>query len=305
MSAGAATETECLPTPVDSPRAIEGHVFQISELVPGPFSMTAFGTSTGIGYGNTHSGAYELLGREFGNRDYGLIGLSQSFDVQFRVIPDLGLRFSAGGGGYSSTDALGVLVAGSVGIYDLHAGLVLGHTWGAIRPAIVGDIGIRPSYSLLVGSAVIDTIQNQEVSTNVLQSTSSLYLNPGVSVAMALHRSFGLIGEARFIWTKLETGTDIQQTRTGAQLGASADLDFDPLIGWPIGIQGVWHLETRFNTDGIRRQMDLGGAIYYTRRVRLQLGLEITRRTGELRREPVPNLDLSLGIAQLTLRYHW
>jgi hypothetical protein len=165
---------------------------------------------------------------------------------------------------------------------------------------------LRPQYSILVGNAIISAVQSGTLGDNsALQTVESAYVAPGLSVAAALHPSFGLMGEARYVWTRLEAGSDVANVRQGIQLSGLADFDMDPLWRLPVAVAALVHLETRLDHDGINRVLDVGGGIYYTRRVNLQLGLELVRRSGELRREPLPSLNLSMGIATIALRYHW
>jgi hypothetical protein len=134
--------------------------------------------------------------------------------------------------------------------------------------------------------------------------TSRYYFAPGASLAVALHPSFGLVGEARFLWSRLATGEDDRAVRRGVMVGGSADFDLDPLIGFPLGIQGVMELDTAVSNSGIRRALQIGGGPYYTRRVRLQLGMEVVSRTGDLR-QTQPTLDISSAVATIRLRYYW
>jgi hypothetical protein len=304
--AAAASATEDTSSRLESPRALEGHVFQPSLLAPGPFVVTSFGTATIAGHGEVRSAAFDAGGREVGTRTYPVAAFGQGFDLALAMTRDLGLLISARGAVYTGLTGLGALVVGTTAQYDVHAGLIAGHTFGAVRGAIVFDTGVRPDFSILVVNAVIDAIQNARFgAVSVLQTTSRFYFAPGASLAAALHPSFGLVGEARFLWSRLTSGEDDRTVRRGLLLGGSADLDLDPLVGFPLGIQAVSRWETRVSNSGIRRSLEIGGGLYYTRRVRLQLGMEVVSRTGQLRTETQPTLDLSAAIATIRMRYYW
>jgi hypothetical protein len=304
-AAAAATATEDTSSRLESPRALAGHVFQLSGLAPGPFVTTSFGTATIAGFGDVRSVAFDINGREIGVRTYPVAAFGQGFDFAAAITSDLGLRMSAQGAAFSGTTAIGAVVVGTSAQYDVHAGLVAGHTFGAVRGAIVFDIGARPDYSILVANAVLGAIQTQRFDNlQALQTTSRYYFSPGGSLAVALHPSFGLVGEGRFLWSRLATGEDDRAVRRGVIVGGSADFDLDPLIGFPLGIQAVSQLETAVSNSGIRRAFQIGGGLYYTRRVRLQLGLEVVSRTGQLR-ETTPTFDLSSALATIRLRYYW
>ncbi len=306
FAAAGATTTEDTSSRLESPRAIERHVFQPSVLVPGPFVVTSFGTATLAGYGEVRSAAFDLAGRQVGTRTYQVAAFGQGFDFALAMTRDLGLLISARGAAYTGISGLGALVVGTTGQYDVHAGLIAGHTFGAVRGAIVFDTGVWPEFSLLVANAVIDAIQTGRFgAVPALQSTSRYFFAPGASLAAALHPSFGLVGEARFFWSRLASGEDDLSVRRGLILGGSADLDLDPLVGFPLGIQAVSRWETRVSNSGIRRALQIGGGLYYTRRVRLQLGIEVVSRTGQLRPETQPTLDVSAAIATIRMRYYW
>jgi hypothetical protein len=305
VAAVAATQTEGTSSAVESQRALAGHVFQISDELTGPFVVTAFGTSTSIGVGNVDAGSLQILGLELGNRSYPLVAFGQGFDFSLGLTPDIGVRVFAGGVAYTGTSARGALVVGTVASYDLHATVTLAHTFDKqVRGALLLEGGERPNFSLLVVNAVSSAIQSGDLSgASALQSSSTVYFAPGASGAVAFNPAFGLIGEARYLWTKTTDGTTA--VRQGIILAATADLDLDPLTHFPLGIEAVTRLETRFNDNGVRKSFDLGGGVFYTRRVRLQLGLEVVYRSGELRRDAIPSLDLSSAIATILLRYYW
>ena len=306
FAASAATTTGDALSRLESPRALEGHVFQLSTRVPGPFVVTSFGTATIAGYGDVRSAAFDVNGREIGSRTYPVAAFGQGFDFALAVTPDLGLLISAQGSAYSGITKLAALVVGTTAQYDVHAGLIAGHTFGAVRGAIVFDAGVQPDVTILVADSVIDAIQNQRFgNVPALQTTSRYFFAPGASLAAALHPSFGLLGEARFFWSRLAAGEDERSVRRGLILGGSADFDLDPLIEFPLGIQAVSRLETRVSDSGIRRAFEIGGGLYYTRRVRLQLGIEVVSRTGQLRPESQLTLDLSSVLATIRMRYYW
>jgi hypothetical protein len=301
-----ASADETSRTAYGSDRSLEGHVFQVSNLVPGPFALTEFGSQTSLGSGNAHASEFTLLNKEFGNATYPLIAFGQNFDFGIRLNQDMGLRFSFGGNAYTGSSGIGVIVAGTVATFSLGGAFLWGHTWGSVRVAGVLEGGLRPGFSILVANAIIDAVNNGQLRDNsALSSTEALYAAPGVSVAWAASPVFGVIGEARYLWTRQEVGVDTQSVRQGYILSTSLDFSLQPLIHWPIGLQGVTRLETRFNDSGVNRQLQYGGAIYYTDRVPLQLGLEVVGVNGELRRETNPSLTITGAIANIVLRYFW
>lgn len=305
LAASAATTTEDTSSSLESPRQLGGHVFQLSGLAPGPFVVTSFGTATIAGYGDVRSVALDINGREIGTRTYPVAAFGQGFDFAAAITDFLGVRISALGSAFSGVTGIGALVVGTSAQWDVHAGLIAGKSFGPARGAIVFDAGVRPDYSILVANAVLGAIQTQRFGeVAALQTTSRYYLSPGASLAVALHPSFGLVGEGRFLWSRQASGGDDRSVRRGAIVGGSADFDLDPLTGFPLGIQAVAQLEAGVSESEVRRAFQIGGGLYYTRRVRLQLGMEVVSRTGELR-ETQPTFHLSSALATIRLRYYW
>jgi hypothetical protein len=295
--------TDDFAAAITSNRQLNGHVFQLADLVPGPFNFTEFGTVTSAGYGHAKTGEYTFLNRELGGKEYPLIALGQGFDFSMRFTPDFGLRLSFGGTAYTGADALGALVAGTVGSFDLNGEFVIGHTWGSVRGALLLKGGLTPEYSVLLVNAVVNAVQNRSTEVDALVTTDSYYLQPGIAVAWGINRVFGLIGQAQYVWS--QTTGDIQVTRQGYVLGGSIDADLNPAAHVPISIQAFTHFTTRWQSDGTNRIIDLGGTLFYTGRVPLQLGIEVYSHYGELRRDAIPNLTLTSAIARIVLRYYW
>ena len=56
---------------------------------------------------------------------------------------------------------------------------------------------------------------------------------------------------------------------------------------------------------GISRLQDIGGGVFYSGRVNLQLGLELTRRSQTARKDASGELPITATLAALVMRYYW
>jgi hypothetical protein len=304
--APAAVRTEPSQSTSESPRALNDHVFQPPQVVPGPFVTTAFGSITYFAYGDSRGPRFDINGNQVGTRFYQLGGFGQGFDYSLRLTPDLGVRAAVQGIVYAGINKRSALVAGAAATYDVRLGLTYGRNLGTWRGAFVLDTGVRPEINLLVANAVIEAIRAQRFGDfSPLDTISRFFLTPGISLAWAPHPALGFVGEGRFLWVHRTSGADVSDDRFGIVVSGSGELDFDPLIGVPLGVQGFYRLEAPVGGTGITRTQDIGAALTYTGRVRLQLGLEVARRTTELHPEAFPSLDLNAIVAAIRLRYYW
>jgi hypothetical protein len=301
--------TERVPSPRESPRALNGHVFQPSRLLTGPFTTTSFGMATLFGAGEVEAPRFDLQGNQIGTRKYAVAAYGQALDLDLRVTPDISVRFDVNGLLFSGLDARGILVAGATAQYGLRAGLTAGRDLGATtRLSLVADFGLEPEFSVLVANAVrraIDTGEFDDV--GLFSKVRRLRGAPGVSFAWAPSAVLGLVAEARYVWTRrISSGDEVDSdTAQGVSLGGLASLDLDPLVRFPIAIQGSYRADLPVGGDGINEVHQVGLGVFYSRRVRLALGLEVLWRHGDIRAGVEPTLSSDSAIAAISLRYYW
>lgn len=302
-AASAEVTTEGTFSPRESPRALNGHVFQPSRLVLGPFSTTSFGTSTLFGVGKADAPTYNLLGNVTGTRKYSLAAYGQSLELDLGLTPDIAVRAQASGLIFSGTSGVSLLVAGATAQTGFLLGLVAGRDLGTrTRLAFVIDATLAPDLSVTVASAVLRAIQDRSFSdAGLFTKVNRLRVGPGASFAWAPSAAIGFVAEARYVFTRRVSKDDSQTTNHGALLGATAELDLDPLVHWPIGFQGVYS----WQFGDIAHVSQAGGSIFYTRRVRLALGLEVVWRRGRIRPGVEPPLESNSSIGALLFRYYW
>jgi hypothetical protein len=182
--------------------------------------------------------------------------------------------------------------------------VVAGGLVGPVRLAFSGDLAYAPEVNLLVLPAAIRILTERSlVDASPLLTGHRLLTTPGAAAAFAPTRYLGVVGEAHYIWSKREAGLGLGRVRQDGSAGATVDLDWDPLIGLPVGLLGLYRMTHSF--DGLGNQQDVGGSIFYTRRAALTLGIELLRRTLPLRPELSTHLETRATIGTFRLRYLW
>jgi hypothetical protein len=294
----------------ESPRALNGLVYQPSRLLTGPFTETSFGMATLFGGGTATAPRYDLAGNQIGSRDYSMAAYGQNLDLHLRLTPDIALRFAVEGLIFSGINGRGLLVAGATAQAGANVGITAGKNLSrTTRLSFIGDFGIQPQYSVLIGNAVIATLQSRVFdSTGLLSTVNRLRAAPGLSLAWAPSPLLGFIAEARYVWTRRVTNDGDTESRTvsSASLGGLAVLDFDPLISFPIALQASYRGDIPVGSSGGASQVHQAGlGVFYSRRVSLALGLEVLWRHGDLRPGVSPTLKSNAATGALSLRYYW
>jgi len=304
----ASEATSAAPT-VQTPRTLNGTVFQPYALMTGPFTTTSFGVDTLFGTGTVDAPRYDLQGNVIGSRKYDTIAYGENIDASFRLLSNLSLRLSVNGLVFSGTGSRGLLVVGGT----VQVGVLAGLTWGwtftpAMRIAFVLDSGTTPQLSILIGNAVLRALQNRIFDgTGILSEVNNLRSSAGVSYAWAPLAGLGLMAEARYIWNRRLSG-ESEGTRTtlGASLGAGAVLDLDPLIRFPFAFTGSYRADLpSFGGSRINEVQQAGLGVFYSRRTDLALGLEVLWRHGKIRPGVEPQLQSDSAIGNLWFRYYW
>jgi hypothetical protein len=310
--------TETTSSPLESPRALNSHVFQPTRLLASPFTDTAVGMATFAGAGEIEAPFYGLTGLltgvPTGTKKYTIASYGTSLNADFRLFPDIGLRFEATALVFTATTARGLLVAGGT----VQSGFTIGLTAGKnlnrdMRLSFVADFGIEPQYSVLIANAVRNALPPAQGGSGTFDDTGLLtevnryYGSPGLSFAWAPNPAFGLIAEARYVWLRrISNQTDSEARDTmGMSAGGILSFDLEPLIRWPIGFQAGYRADIPFGSNGIFGVTQVSFGVYYTRRVRLALGLEGIWRHGDVRPGVEPTLTADTGTAAIQLRYYW
>jgi hypothetical protein len=308
LGSASADDQVVVPTARESARALNHHVFQPSQLLAEPFTITTFGTATIFALGDATAPQYDILGNQTGTKSYSIAGYGQQLAFDLRLFHDVSLRLQTNGIIYSGTNARGILVVGGTAQLGASAGLTVGFNIGpTARLAFVADAGFVPQLSVLVGNAVIRAIQDRTFDEGGLFSNANrLRVAPGFSFGWAPDPVIGFVAEGRYLWTRIVSGEDTQGlVAQGLSLGALASLDLDPLIHWPLAFQASYRGDLPVGSRGINELHQAGLGVYYSGRADLALGLEVDWRHGAIRPGVVPTLTSDTAIGSFIFRYYW
>jgi hypothetical protein len=307
-ASAAEVSTETTSSPRESPRALNGHVYQPFQLLTGPFTETSFGMTTIFGGGTASAPRYDLQGNVTGTRDYDIAAYGQALDLHLRLTPDIAARLAVSGLLFSGINGRGILVVGATAQFGVLAGLTAGRDLTpTMRLSGVVDFGLTPQLSVLVGNAVLRTIQDQNFDeSGLFSNVERVQVNPGASFAWSPSPVLGFIAEARYVMTRRVSKSDgTKLTGHGVSLGGAASLDLDPLMRWPFTFQASYRGDLPVGNDGIGKVHQAGLGAFYSRRVRLALGLEAIWRHGVIRPGVEPTLTSDSVLANIWFRYYW
>jgi len=172
-----------------------------------------------------------------------------------------------------------------------------------VRLGVTGDFIY--SHSLLIQP--LSAIQDSLVAGDVRASSASERLNsysalPGITVAFAPSRTFGLLAAVQYSWTRVTDGETHNRQYIG--LGASAQVDLLPASGVPLGFLASYRATLPFESD-VRATNTVEGGAFYTGRKDLDLGLDVQLKWFDLRPDHLFRLDSTEAIAVIEMRYHW
>jgi hypothetical protein len=291
-------------SPAGRSRSLGGHVFIPSRLVQGPFTATSFGMSTIVGGASATAPRYDLDGNVVGTRDLTLAAVGIGLDLDVAVVRDLSLRLRLNGVAYTGTSGDSLLSGGATASYGAGLGATWGRTFGDKRVALVFDTAVAPELSVVVANAVINALRTDRFEEGQLFTDVTRIDNrAGVSFGWGLGPAFGLAAEARYHWSRRVSGDVGEVVRRAVLLGVSLGLDLDPPWRVPIGVTATYLAS--LPTSGGSTVHETGAGVFYTRRPRLALGVEVTWSSAELRPGIEPPLDADSVVATIRMRYYW
>jgi hypothetical protein len=281
-------------------RALNGHYFLPSQVVPDPFTSTHFGSSLAFGYGR--------IDATIQNND----GTTQ--DVQLKVLATqqgLDLQVGMGSAGPASF-ALRVRAAASaiVGINAdsaLYYPLSLGYEYGVgfvAKPwgnryfqfALALDFQRGTTYRVSPLTALQNSLnQGGLTSSGLLSKSNTTDLAPGLSLAVSPYKVIGLMSSLRYVWEHVDGGA----TDHLLDWGLALSLDLNTVLSVPIGLQGVYELVKTYGASTTLQHYG-GGGLWYTGRKDLALGVEVVATKSNS-----GGVDQLLIQGQFRLRYYW
>jgi hypothetical protein len=289
---------------------LNGHVYQPTFLLTGPFTETSIGMATFAGTGQATGPRFNIGGFTAGTRSYDVGVYGQTLDLHLGITPDIAIRFEVQGLIFSGLTARDLLVAGATAQYGLSAGATFGKNLGGnTRLALVLDFGLDPQFSLLIGNAILNATQTRTFTGEGLRSNVERVRGaPGVSFAWSPIPAVGLLAEARYLWVRRITTDDSTSSKRqgqGISVGGGVSVDFEQLWHFPLAVQGIYRGDFPFSSGSIAEVNQTGLGFYYSRRVQLALGLELLWRHGDIRPGVEPSLKADAEIATFWLRYYW
>jgi hypothetical protein len=299
-------------------RELGGHLFTPVLGLVGPFATTSFGTFILFGAGSTEATVSLPLPGDpppppatiHGSIDYGAIGGVLGFEYQF--VPGFSARTALTETLYTGLSGAAAAAVGT----NMRLGGGLGFTGGfpigrSVRVAGVLDMRYVPRIGLVLGPAFRNLYET--CSTGVLdcrfnfgdliQDRNAFELEPGVAAAWAPMRALGVTGNLSYSFASVG-GSQESGAVGGIAVGAAVDYDFMAISPVPIALQASFTtLIPVTGHDVTWGYSDFGGAIFYTGRKELSVGLQVVDR----RFRVAPDVDVSWFniIALVGLRYYW
>jgi len=312
---GAPALASAEPEEPKNPRELDSHVFIPSQLIPHPFTSTYVNEWSGYGYAHATGPKFNVMGAPVGTSSYDLGAMEQTFDLQVLLLPVWSIRAGFGARIYTGATGDALFGVGSSVQATANVGTTVSFPVGRIaRVGGVLDYQVGPEYSLNVAAALVDTVRSRQADlSNLVTTTTTNTIVPGVVGAIALHRSLGLAAAIRYSHA-IPSTEGITRANDDLLFGASVDFDLKALTVVPVGFIASYQLTVPVGGPQNFTQNALNLGIFYTGRVNMVVGPDLFINWFTLTLVPdsyLPNLPLtreadatSYG-ALLVLRYYW
>ena len=300
-------------------REIAGHVFSPALGIVSPFATTNFGTFLLVGGGTTEgSVSLQLPGNPppapttfSGSVSYGAIGGVLGFEYAF--LPGVSARLGLTETLYTGLSGAAAAAIGTnarLGVGGgVTAGIPIGHH---VRLAGVIDMGYAPRAGLVLGPAIESAFESCSTGvrdcrfefSQLFQQRNIFQFEPGVAAAWAPMAAFGIVGNISYSFASVAATSHESGGQGGMAFGLATDFDFKAISSVPVALQASWSALVPFSGNDVTYgYTDLGGAIFYSGRKNLSLGVQVVDR----RFRVSPDVDVSWFniIALIGLRYYW
>lgn len=285
----------------------------------GPFATTSFGSFMQLGKGSTEGTlTLQLPGNPLpppqtfhGDVSYAAMGGVLSFEYAF--VPGVAARVGVSQTIYSGLNGTSAAVVGSNvrigGAVGLTAGIPIGQS---ARIAAVIDAAYAPRLGLILGPAIESTFAacSQGVAScrfdfdQLFDQKNALTVQPGIAAAWAPTRALGITANLSYVYNSVSTKNQDTLSQGGISPGVAVDFDFMGVSKVPLGLQVSWSSLFSFSDNDLNNgYTDLGGAIFYTGRRELALGIQVLDR----RFRVSPDVDVSWNniVGSIGVRYYW
>ena len=287
-------------------RALDQHLFMPSLAVVDPFVPTEFSLTTGAGYAWANGSGFDVRGNAVGNGSYVAASLSEAVSFQAGLFSWLALRVRGGGGLYGGFNARSALVLGATMPLTVEPGLTASWQLGRFL-RLGGTFDYVYQYAKLIDplSLVRTSLASGQVDTSqVSQRVIDNIVLPGVTAAFAPLRAIGLLASVQYRWDGRDNGTTTQNVNY-LIVGASTQLDVRPIVAsLPLGVLAAYRAEIPLGSTQ-RLIETVEGALFYTGRKDLALGLDVEGQWFVLRSGSPITFSTSAIVGSLIFNYYW
>jgi hypothetical protein len=294
--------------PTTSGRTVNGHVFMPSPLIPPPVPTTSFAVGMLLGTGGATGPKYDINGNPTGETiDYTYAALGQTLSYEFTFLKNFTGRLGLLTTLYAGLDGPSVLVVGAT----VRVGGSAGITWSlplgdVFRLGASIDLDYSPQLNLLVGAAVLAALQGNFDPSLAFQQDNVFTWKPAVTFSWAPMSALGFTGQLGYSTSSLNLNSGTV-SREAVTLGVLGEVDFGKFTPVAIGLGLVYRQNIGVNSSQSQQAniRDIGGAILYTGKPEVSLGLQMLSRKLTIRPQLPDPLETTFPIAEIFVRYFW
>ncbi len=289
-----------------SPREVNGHAFMPSLVIPPPVAVGSFAVGMLVGTGGATGPKYDAGGNPIPGEtnDYTYAALGQLLAYEFAFLKNFTGRLSLLTSLYTGVDGPSALVVGTTVRIGGGAGLTWSFPLGnQFRLGASVDVNYSPQLNLLVGAAVLAALQGTYDPSLAFQQNNVFTWIPAVTAAWAPGSAVGFTAMVGYTGSSLSTPIKTYE-RDAVSAGVLGEVDFGKFTPVDVGLSVAFR--KNFGINSAQSDItDVGGALLYTGKPDVSLGLEVLARTLTIRPQLPDPLKTTFPIAQIYVRYFW
>ena len=285
-------------------REVNGHVFMPSLVIPPPLAVGSFAVGMLLGTGGATGPQYDSGGNVVGTKDYTYAALGQVLGYEFAFLKNFTGRLSLLTSLYTGVDGPSVLVVGTTVRLGGGAGLTWSFPLGSqFRLGAAVDVNYSPQLNLLVAAAVLAALNGTFDPSLAFQQNNVFTWVPTVTAAWAPGSAVGFTAQVGYTGSSL-TAPGKTYERDAVIAGVLGEVDFGKFTPVDVGLNFAFR--KNFGINSAQSDItDVGGALLYTGKPEVSLGLELLARTLTIRPQLPDPLKTTFPIAQIFVRYFW
>ncbi len=293
-----------------SPREVNGHVFMPSLVIAPPLAVGSFSVAMLLGAGGATGPQYDWSTvpptRTGGTHDYTYAAVGQLLNYEFAFLHNFTGRLSLSTTIYSGLDGPSALVVGTTVRIGGGGGLTWSFPLGdAFRLGASIDVSYQPQLNLLVFAALQYALTHTSFDPSLaFQQNNVFNWAPAMTAAWAPGKAVGFTAQVGYSSASL-TSPSGTITRDAVTAGVLGEVDFGKFT--PVGIGLNVAFKKNFGISSAQADVtDVGGAILYTDKPDVALGLEILARTLTIRPQYEQDaLKSTFPVVQIYVRFFW